>query len=186
MGRWIGLAFASVIIASSLFLVCWPHPLVAGGLGDRQSPAANPNRHEFVTLPVGTKIIIRIKEAMAIDTYDAGEEFTAVLYGPIINGSNYLAPSRSKIIGLLTKAREESPGESGFAIELRTLIINGRDYAIQTELLELTGPVYGLRNHQGAPGMKIVFVPEASFKLTLSAPVALPVIRKMNAAGHVY
>jgi len=134
-----------------------------------------PLRLDTVHIPAGTRINIRLEEDIRTrpEKDISGDGFTAVLYGPLIVGTNFLAPSRSKIIGQLTQATGHDGAEAHGQLRmvLRKLLVNGKEYDIATD------PVFLDLGIQGSP---IVYGPESQFTFTLSDPLELPVIRSMG------
>lgn len=135
-------------------------------------------RPDTAYVPAGTRINIRLKETIRTEEAIAGDRFTAVLYGPLIVGAQFLAPSRSKIMGQLTHAR--GPGTLGgpaqLAMVLQSLLVNGKGYNLATDPVALAraGRRQPIQRDQEA------FGPEAQFTFMLSQPLELPVIRTMG------
>jgi len=133
----------------------------------------HPPRSDTAHVPAGTSIHIRLKEAIRTEGEVPEERFTAVLYGPLIVGNRFLAPSRSKIIGQLTEGRGPN-GAEGHALVLRKLLVNGREYDLITE------PVTLVSTGRGLPITGNIHTLETQFTFRLSSPLELPVIRMLE------
>jgi hypothetical protein len=154
----------------------------AGASANSENPlpypgsATPPLQPDTAYVSAGTRIHVRLDETISAEKAIAGERFTAVLYGPLIVGSQFLAPSRSKIIGRLAQATEPAvvDGHPQLAMVLQSLLVNGKEYDLQTEPLALTrtGRCQAIQREQETLG------PNAQF--TLSQTLELPVIRKMG------
>src|SRR3990172_9445238 len=59
------------------------------------------DKPETASIPSGTTIQIRLEEAISTEKNYSGDRFTASLNGPLIIDGNYVAPSRSQVIGQL-------------------------------------------------------------------------------------
>lgn len=163
---------------------------------------------ETALVPAGTRINIRLKEPTGPEKHSAGDRFTASLYGPLIVGSKFLAPSRCKIIGQWTQMDEagRSIGGARWTLVLRKLIVNGKEYDLDTEPLELAAvtsnekevaviaasAASGAVNRVDVGGalttghmtatkrVPEADKPEARLTFNLSSPLELPVIRTMG------
>ncbi|OFV96474.1 MAG: hypothetical protein A3F68_06120 [Acidobacteria bacterium RIFCSPLOWO2_12_FULL_54_10] len=93
------------------------------------------DKPETATIPSGTTIQIRLEEAISTEKNYSGDRFTASLNGPLIIDGNYVAPSRSQVIGQLIDVEPSGrvEGRARMTLELRKLIIDNSEYEIATE-----------------------------------------------------
>ena len=164
---------------------------------------------ETALVPAGTRINIRLEKPSSREKRSAGDRFTASLYGPLIVDGKLLASSRCQVIGQWTQGEESSRvnGGSRSTAVLRKLVVNGNEYDIDTEPLELAeftaqkrvaaeiaggaaaGAVIGGASVGGdsttayrktIKRITEAHEPEAWWTFTLSSPAELPVIRTMG------
>ena len=164
------------------------HPL----LSDVRPPVFS----ETATVPAGTRIQIRLEEAIDPERKLSGERFDASLYGPLWIDGKFLAPSRSKVIGQLIEVK---PGRairhSSLTIVLRELILNRQEYRFETLPLTIgatadpnvgaavgsaIGSAIGVEPRQFTMASPIANGSQSLLTLTLSLPVELPVIRRVG------
>ncbi len=94
---------------------------------------------ETVTAPAGTKIYIRLEQAIHSERNSPGDQFTASLNGPLVMDGKVLAPSRSKVIGRLTDVKPSGrvEGRARVTMVLAKLMVDGTDYDLETQPLTL-------------------------------------------------
>ena len=158
--------------------------------------ATSPLVPETAMVPAGTRIQIRLEEAINPWRNSSGDRFAASLFGPLWIDGEYLVPSRSRIVGQLTKVDFVGPiGHSRLTMVLRKLILNRQEYRFETLPLTIettadpnadsavrsaTGGGFGAGYTLLAKRPLIVNGSQSSFTLTLSSPVELPVIRRVG------
>jgi hypothetical protein len=142
------------------------------------------SRPETAIVPVGTRIQIRLEQAISLQRSFPGDHLSAALYGPIWVDGKFLAPSRSKVITQLTKMDSGSAnGRAGLVIVLQELILNGQKYRLEAQPLMLEASAVG--NEDGATGVATNSAAptdgsESEFSFVLTAPLELPVIKKVR------
>ena len=158
------------------------------------SNVASPSNPETANVPAGTKIQIRLDRAINPQRTSQGDPFVAHSYGPLWIEGKFIAPSRSEVTGqflMVDAASDQRP--ASVTLVLQKIILNSREYKLDTQPLTLLLPAAGnadsavatadrlvpgdARNGAGA-GRSISLL-----TFTLSAPVELPVIRKIGEAG---
>ena len=94
---------------------------------------------EMATVPSGTKIAIRLEEAVGTEKNLSGNHFAASLAAPLWIDNQLLAHSRTKVIGQLIQVRKSGrvEGQASLTMVLRKLIINGKEYVLETEPITL-------------------------------------------------
>jgi hypothetical protein len=96
------------------------------------------NRAELIAVPAGTKIHVRLQDAISTEKNSAGDRFSASL-DESITIEKLLAPARSQIYGQLTEVRKSdvSNPRASMTLVLRKMVIAGKDYELQTRSLTL-------------------------------------------------
>lgn len=90
---------------------------------------------ETTTVPSGTKIYIRLEQAIHSEKNSPGDQFEASLDGPLLVDGEVVAPSLSKVIGQLTDVKESGrvEGRASITMRLAKLIVEGKEYDLETE-----------------------------------------------------
>lgn len=98
-----------------------------------------PLRQETAAVPAGTRIHVRLEQAVNSERNSAGDTFTAWLDGPLTREEKVLAPSRSKVYGMLTQVTPSGrvKGRASMTMVLRKLVVNGKEYDLNTQPLGL-------------------------------------------------
>ena len=94
---------------------------------------------EMVTVPAGTKIHIRLEEAVSTEKNSSGDSFAATMDGPLMVNGKLLVPSRSSVVGKLIDVKDSGrvKGRASLTMVLRTLSIQSKDYDLETQPLTL-------------------------------------------------
>jgi hypothetical protein len=89
---------------------------------------------EEVTLPVETKIAIRLKQGISTEKNSAGDAFTGWLDGPLTIDGKTVAPARSKVTGKLTQVKDAGrvEGLASLTMVLHTIEVDGEEYDLET------------------------------------------------------
>jgi len=167
MQYWKPIVGGSAIAAAAFISFALMNRPSSSVMADSQPPQSWMLKPETATLPTGTKIYVRLEQAIHSEQNSAGDHFTASLAGTLAIDDKVLAPSRSKVIGQLTDVKE-SGRVKGFAqltMVLQTLIVEGKEY--------------NLLATKGAP---VAYGPESWFTFTLSSPLELHVLRKIGSS----
>lgn len=106
------------------------------------SRLSSPLGPETAIVPAGTKIHIRLQDAISTERNASGDRFAASLDGPLIVDGKVLAPSRSEIIGQLTDAKKSGrvKGRARLTMVLRKLVVGNKEYELSTGPLTLVAP----------------------------------------------
>lgn len=101
-----------------------------------------PLRPETAVLPVGTRIPIRLEDAISTERNSSGERFAASLDGPLMLDGKILAPARSKVLGQLTNVTRSGrvKGRARLTMVLRKLVVGNKEYELNTAPLTLVAP----------------------------------------------
>lgn len=101
-----------------------------------------------VSIPVGTPIRVRLQQALSSEKSTAGQEFTAVLDGPLVVNGQTVAPKGANVYGKVVSARPSGRLRTPAALYLRltAIEINGKRQAVTTRSVGRTGPSHKKRN----------------------------------------
>jgi hypothetical protein len=94
-----------------------------------------------VTVPAGTRILIRTIDPIDSRKQQAGYRFTATLETNLQVGRTVVAPRGTKIYGHLTQASSAGrmKGSSQLTLELTDIVINGTAHRLLTSTFEMKG-----------------------------------------------
>jgi hypothetical protein len=102
-------------------------------------PAAQNNKR--VTVPAGTRILIRTVDSIDSSKQKTGFRFTATLETNLQAENTVVAPRGTTIYGRLAEASSSGrmKGSSQLTLELTDIVINGSSYPLLTSTYELKG-----------------------------------------------
>ena len=94
-----------------------------------------------ITVPAGTRILVRTVEPIDTTQHKAGDRFTATLETDLEAEDLVVAPRGSRILGRLISASSAGTykGSSSLTLELTDIILNGKDYPLLTSTFEIRG-----------------------------------------------
>jgi hypothetical protein len=94
-----------------------------------------------ITVPAGTRILIRMADSVDSSKQKAGYRFTAHLETNLQAEDVVVAPRGTKIYGQLAKASSAGrmSGSSELTLELTDIVINGTAYPLLTSTYEIKG-----------------------------------------------
>lgn len=107
------------------------------------SAAASPvtQRPRRVTLPAGTRILVRTTDSLDSKNNKSGERFTASLETILRSSNGVVARRGSTVYGRIVSAKSAGrfKGSSQLRLELTDVLINGTAYPIITNTIEIKG-----------------------------------------------
>ncbi len=105
------------------------------------SSSAPPQTKKRITVPAGTRILIRTVDAIDSSKQKAGLRFTATLETNLQAEDQVVAPRGTTIYGRLAQASSAGrmSGSSELTLELTDIVINGTAYPLLTSTYELKG-----------------------------------------------
>lgn len=114
--------------------------LTALGTAVAQTDAAAKDNRQ-VTVPAGTRILIRMIDSVDSREQSAGYRFTASLETNLQVGDVVVAPRGTTIYGRLASASSAGrmSGNAELALELTDIVIDGTAYPLSTSTYEITG-----------------------------------------------
>ncbi len=121
-------------------------PAASGGLW-REGPFAAastgsaPQSKERITIPAGTRILVRTIDRIDTKEQKTGYRFTASLETDLQMDDTVVAPRGSMVYGRLVQASSAGrmSGSSQLTLELTDIVINGTAYPLLTGTFELKG-----------------------------------------------
>jgi hypothetical protein len=104
-------------------------------------PAAAPQSTKKITVPAGTRILIRTVDPIDSSKQKTGYRFTATLETNLQVDSTVVAPRGTTVYGKLTNAASagKMSGSSELTLELTDIVINGTAYPLLTDSYDLKG-----------------------------------------------
>jgi hypothetical protein len=117
------------------------------------APAAEPARHpsggtadQKVTVPAGTRIVVRMIDSVDSDKSKVGERFRASLDEDLLVGDVVVAPKNSDVNGRLAEAKQAGhlTGKSELKLELTDVVIGGQRQPIVTGDYDVSGKSRGV------------------------------------------
>ena len=132
---------------------------IVGGPGAEQSQAAAqpapapepapapPPPPEPVVVPAGTVLTVTIDQALSSKNSKAGQSFLATVAQPVTVHGKTAIPKGSSVTGTVVTAKEKGKikGEGQLGISLVNITIRGKNYPIQTAVLDSTEKGKGKR-----------------------------------------
>ena len=105
-------------------------------------PSANP---DIVTVPSGTRIMVRTVDAIDSDRNQVGDRFEASLEQPLVIDDLVVVPKGADVYGRLTQATEAGriQGRSQLRLELTGIVVNGQTIPLFTGEYSLSGSSRG-------------------------------------------
>ena len=114
---------------------CWATPT---GTGRISTAAQNKKR---ITVPAGTRILIRMVDSIDSTKQKKGDRFTATLETNLQAEDIVVAPRGTKVYGRLAQASSAGrmSGSSELTLELTDIVINGNPHPLMTSTYEVKG-----------------------------------------------
>ena len=109
----------------------------------RKQPTASPSAQnkKRITVPAGTRILIRMVDSIDSTKQKTGYRFTATLETNLQAEDSVVAPRGSTLYGRLAQASSagKMSGSSELTLELTDIVINGNSYPLLTSTYEVKG-----------------------------------------------
>ncbi|MGB8540488.1 MAG: hypothetical protein WCD49_02510 [Candidatus Acidiferrales bacterium] len=105
------------------------------------APFAWAQKSNRVTVPAGTRILVRMVDSVDSSKQKAGFRFTATLAANLQAYETTVAPSGTTLYGVLAQASSSGrlKGSSQLVLELTDIVINGTTYPLLTSTYEVKG-----------------------------------------------
>lgn len=116
--------------------------------------AGAPPQTNSITVPAGTRLLVRLAETLSSDRQRSGARFTGRLETNLTVGGTVVAPQGSTVHGQVVSAQAAGrmAGGSGLALELTDIVINGTAHPIMTTTYQLQGEGQGGRTARRVTG----------------------------------
>ena len=103
--------------------------------------APAPQSTKRITVPAGTRILIRTVDSIDSSKQKAGFRFTATLEANLMAEDTVVAPRGTELYGRLAQASSSGrfKGSSQLTLELTDIVIKGTTYPLLTSTFELKG-----------------------------------------------
>ena len=94
-----------------------------------------------VTVPTGTRLTIRMIDAIDSDRNRVGDKFAATLDQPVYVNDQLVVPRGTSVYGRLEEAKQagQLAGKAQLRLSLTGIVINGQTYGLSTGDYELSG-----------------------------------------------
>jgi hypothetical protein len=115
--------------------------IVAFGNSGATSANPAPQTKKRITVPAGTRILIRTTDAIDSSKQKTGYRFTATLETNLQAEDTVVAPRGATVYGKLAQASSAGrmSGSSELTLELTDIVINGTAYPLMTSTYEVKG-----------------------------------------------
>jgi hypothetical protein len=147
---------ALAILASVLIYI---YTIASGGLLNwvghtSNAYAAAPPQRNTITVPAGTRVLIRLAETLGSSEQRVGGRFTGRLETNLMSGGDLAAPRGTTVHGKVVSAQAAGrmAGGSELALELTDIIINDTAHPILTNTYQMQGQGQGGRTARNVAG----------------------------------
>jgi len=116
--------------------------------------AAAPPQASSISVPAGTRILVRLAETLSSAQQRSGARFTGRLETNVTVGGTVVAPQGATVHGQVVSAQSAGrmAGGSELALELTDIVINGTAHPIMTTTYQLQGEGQGGRTARRVTG----------------------------------
>jgi hypothetical protein len=116
--------------------------------------AGAPSQSNSISVPAGTRIIVRLSETLSSANQRVGARFTGQLETNLTAGGVVVAPRGTTVHGQLVSAQAAGrmAGGSELALELTDIVINDTAHPIMTNTYQLQGQGAGGRTARNVAG----------------------------------
>ncbi|HUK53399.1 MAG TPA: hypothetical protein VL099_08940 [Candidatus Binatia bacterium] len=106
----------------------------------RTPPAAQPQSGQ-VSVPAGTRVLVRMKDSLDTSSNKTGDRFTATLETDLLAGNTVAVRRGATVYGRLAKANSAGryKGSSELSLELTDIVIGGKTYPLLTNTYDVKG-----------------------------------------------
>ena len=138
----------ALLLAALLFVTARYEPTIG-----RLHAAAVPPQKQ-VTVPAGTRILVRMVDSIDSTKNKAGDKFTATLETNLMAVDTLVVPKGATVYGRLTNAKSAGrmSGSSQLTLELTDIVVRGTAYPILTSDYEVKGKGEGSKTAKKVVG----------------------------------
>ena len=118
------------------------------------APATTPAPDDALTVPAGTRVLVRMIDGIDSTTNRVGDQFHASLESPITVGDTVVAPKGADVVGRLGQAKSagQISGRSELRLELTGITINAQLHSIVTGSYDVAGKSRGKQSAERIGG----------------------------------
>jgi len=147
---------AALLVAGVIVYPTSGESCLGGTLSGRRARSASSaaQTKKRITVPAGTRILIRMVDSIDSSKQKAGFRFTASLETNLQAEDTVVAPRGSTLYGRLAQASSAGrmSGSSQLTLELTDIVINGTNYPLLTSTYEIKGKGEGSNTAKKAVG----------------------------------
>jgi len=145
-----------VILASVLIYISGlTFGVLLNSVGDTSTVhAAAPPQSNSITVPAGTRILIRLGENLSTAQQRVGTRFTGRLETNLMAGGDLAAPRGTTVHGQVVALQSAGrmAGGSELALQLTDIVINGTAHPVMTDTYQVQGQGQGGRTARSVAG----------------------------------
>ena len=133
---------ALVKILTSVMVFVFTFGVLLNWVGNASTARAGaPAQGNFISVPAGTRILIRLSETLSSANQRAGARFTGQLETNLMAQGVVVAPRGTTVHGQLVSAQSagKMSGGSELALQLTDIVINDTAHPIMTDTYQLQG-----------------------------------------------
>ena len=119
----------------------WFAPILLLAAAARPSVSSHPAQSGQITVPAGTRILVRMVDSVDSKKNKVGDKFTATLETNLMAVDTVAAPKGATVYGRLANASSAGrlSGSSQLTLELTDIVVNGTAYPLLTSTYEIKG-----------------------------------------------
>ncbi len=119
-----------------------PAPAPADTAASTPPPPPEP---VMVTVPAGSRLQVRMTDAIDSRTNTVGQTFNGTLDAPLVHGDRVVVPAGAPVVVLLTNASSAGRirGSSNLQVRVTSLTVGGRQYKVDSDVYEEAGKSKG-------------------------------------------
>ncbi len=143
------------IIVAAAILACLAGPYrISGAASSSAAPVPAAQSSKKITVPAGTRILVRMVDSIDSSKQKMGFKFTATLETNLQYDNVVIAPRGSTVYGRLASASSAGrmSGSSQLTLELTDIVINGTAYPLMTSTYEVKGSGEGSKTAKKVVG----------------------------------
>lgn len=127
---------SGILVAALLFVVSGPLALPGSSPASARAP-----QNSQVSVPAGSRVLVRMRDSIDTTKNKTGDRFTATLETDLVAGNTVAARRGATVYGRLASASSAGryKGSSQLALELTDIVIGGRTYPLLTNFYEAKG-----------------------------------------------
>jgi hypothetical protein len=120
--------------------------------------AAPPPQGQYITIPAGTSVFVRMIDSVDSSVNEVGDTFKASLESPLVVGNTVVAPKGADAYGRLTQAKEAGKisGGAELTLELTGIRVGGNIVPLNSTDYDVAGKGRGTQSAQRIGGGAVI------------------------------